>query len=310
MRSITSIRWRRVGSSDRESLDAGPLPDILIGVTTTVATRAPIRTEWPFYVNSIIAGTLGIVLARLIEQFGVAIGGWIFGRDPVIDQLGTTFQAEGSDLAYAGGTLAALAAAVFFLSIYPGSKDRSTGRLTLLWVTLHCFRIGLSDLALMPLTDTSAARALSELNIPAGLDIVLAATGAAGLILVALAAAPAFLGFSRHVSEVATSRDRIRFVAMLAVFPSLVSPLLAVPFFLPDPSGQVLSMLPFVGLFTIVTLAGAPGTRNILAPLEPGERRISWGLVAAAIFVLVVFQFGLQRGIPIPPWDEHLQLRL
>ncbi len=274
-----------------------------------MGTRAPIRTEWPFYVNSVIAGTLGIVLARLIEQFGLAIGGWVFDRDPVIDHLGTTFRAAGSDLAYAGGTLAAFAAAVFFLSIYPGSKDRSTGRLTLLWVTLHSFRIALTDLAFMPLTDTSASHALSELNIPAGLEIVLAASGAAGLILVALAAAPAFLGFSRHVSEVATSRDRTWFVALLAVLPSLISPLLAVPFFLPDPSGKVLAMLPFVGLFTLVTLAGAPGTKNILAPLEPTERRISWGLVAAALFVLVVFQFGLQRGIPIPPWDEHLRLR-
>ncbi len=279
-------------------------------MTTAVRTRTPIRTEWPFYVDSVIAGTLGIVLARLIEQFGLAIGGWLFDRDPVLDQLGTTFRLGGSDLAYAGGTLAALAAGVFFLIIYPGSKDRSTGRLTLLWVTLHSFRIGLSDLALMPLTETSASKALAELDVPAGLDVVLAATAAVGLLLVALAAAPAFLAFARHASEVATRRDRVRFVALLAVLPGLISPLLAVPFFLPDPAGTVLRTLPLVGLFTVVTLAGAPGTTHLLPPAEPLERTISWGLVAAALFVLVVFQFGLRGGIPIPPWDENLNLRL
>jgi len=279
-------------------------------VTTAVRTRAPIRTEWPFYVDSVIAGTLGVVLARLIEQFGLAIGGWVFDRDPILDHVGTRFQAAGSDLAYAGGTLAALAAGVFFLLIYPGSKDRSTGRLTLLWVTLHSFRIGLTDLAFMPFAETSARRALTELSVPAGLDIVLAATAAVGLLLVALAAAPAFLAFSRHPSEVATSRDRLRFVALLAVLPGLISPLLAVPFFLPDPTGHVLKVLPFVGLFTVITLAGSPGTKHIIPPTEPVDRRISWGLVAAALLVLAVFQFGLRSGIPIPPWDENLNLRL
>lgn len=272
---------------------------------------AVIRTAWGFFANSIIAAALGVVFARGIEQFGIAIWGAFADREPVLTNVATYFRADGagtSDIVYLGGPIASIVAGVFFLLIYPGAKDRSVGKLTVLWTILFCFRAGFMDVLTAPFSETSnTARALSTIDLPDGLDVIIATAGGLGLVLIALAAAPAFLGFSRHLSEVNTPAERFRYVASIAMIPAIVGPLLAVPFFVPDQGTGFLASLPFLGLFIVVTLLAAPQTKHFLAPQLAEERTLSWGLVVGFFFVFLVARFGLEPGLAIPPWDDLFQ---
>lgn len=278
-------------------------------MTTATERRTPIRTSWGFFANSILAAALAVVFARVIEQFGVAVFGAFLGREPVLTHVVTRFEAPGSDVALVGGTIASLVAGVFFLLIYPGSKDRSAGRLTVLWLILFAFRNGFGDLLAAPFSDDGPVSiALAEWHAPEGLDVVLAAAGGVGLLLVVLAATVAFLNFNRHRTEVATPLERLRYMVTIAVVPGFVGPLLAIPFFLPDPTGYVRE-LPLLGAFTLLLLLAAPGSRQISAPELVEERTLSWGLVAAFGLVYVVLRFGLEPGLPIPPWDEAFRWR-
>jgi hypothetical protein len=279
-------------------------------VTTATARRTPIRTSWGFFANSILAAALGVVFARVIEQFGVALFGAFLDRDPVLTHVVTRFDAPGSDLALLGGTIASLVAGVFFLLIYPGSKDRSAGRLTVLWLILFAFRNGFGDLLAAPFSDDGPVSiALAEWNAPEGIDVVLAAAGGVGLLLVVLAATVAFLNFNRHRSEVATPLERIRYVATIAVVPGFVGPLLAILFFVPDLGSGYVRELPLLGAFTLLLLLAAPGSRQISAPEVAEERTLSWGLVVAVGLTYVALRFGLEPGLPIPPWDEAFRWR-
>lgn len=270
-----------------------------------------IRTAWGFFANSIVAAALGVVFARVIEQFGIAVWGAFADREPVLTNVVTYFRADGapsSDVAYLGGPVAAVLAGVFFLLIYPGAKDRSVGKLTVLWTILFSFRTGFMDLITLPFSDESnTARALATMDVPEGLDVIIAVAGAIGLILIALAAAPAFLGFSRHLTEVNTPRERFRYVGSIAMVPAIVGPLLAVPFFVPDQGSGFLATLPFLGLFVVITLLAAPQTKHFLAPQLAEERTLSWGLVVTFFLVFVVTRFGLEPGLVIPPWDDQFQ---
>jgi hypothetical protein len=119
---------------------------------------AVIRTAWGFFANSIVAAALSVVFARVIEQFGIAVWGAVADRDPVLTNVVTYFRADGpnsSDVAYLGGPIAAIAAGVFFLMIYPGAKDRSVGKLTVLWTILFCFRAGFMDVLTAPFNEDS-----------------------------------------------------------------------------------------------------------------------------------------------------------
>jgi hypothetical protein len=273
--------------------------------------RTVIRTAWGFFANSILAAALGVAFARIIEQFGIAVWGAFAGLDPVLTNVVTDFRDSGagtSDLAYLGGPVAAIAAGVFFLLIYPGAKDRGVGKLTVLWTILFCFRTGFADVAMVPFSEESnTARALATIEMPDGLDVIIATAGGLGLILIAIAAAPAFLGFSRHLSEVNTPRERFRYVASIALVPAIVGPLLSVLFFVPDQGSGFLAGLPFYGLFVIVTLLAAPQTKHFLAPQLAEERTLSWGLVIGFFIVFLVARFALEPGVPIPPWDENFQ---
>lgn len=273
--------------------------------------KTVIRTAWGFFANSIIAAALGVVFARVIEQFGIAVSGAIAGRDPVLTNVETYFRDSGvgtSDMVYLGGPVASIAAGVFFLLIYPGAKDRGVGKLTVLWTILFCFRTGFVDVATVPFSEESnTARALATIDMPDGLDVIIATAGVLGLILIAMAAAPAFLGFSRHLSEVNTPSERFRYVASIALVPAIVGPLLAVPFFVPDQGTGFPASLPFFGLFVIVTLLAAPQTKHFLAPQLAEERTLSWGLVVGFFIVFLVTRFALEPGVPIPPWDANFQ---
>lgn len=273
------------------------------------APRTVVRTSLGFFANSLVAATLAVVFSRLVEQLGIAIAGAFAGRDPVFTNVTTELRASGSDVVYLGATVASLISGISFLLLYPGAKDRSAGKLMVLWMTLFSFRNAFVDMALVPLSgDSYLGRALATFELPAGIDLVLAVAGVAGLLLVALAAAPAFLGFNRHLSEVFTATERIRYVGSIGVVPGVVAPLLAVLFFVPDGTGYI-STLPFAGLFLVVTLLGAPGTKRVAAPKVIEERSVSWGLVGAAVGTLVAIHLLFQPGVPIPPWNDDLSFR-
>lgn len=292
---------RRVAGQKREGTDSD--------MTVEAAPRTVIRTSPGFFVNSLIAATLAVVFSRLIEQLGIAIGGAFLGREPVFTNVTTELGAAGSDTVYLGATIASLVSGISFLLLYPGAKDRSAGKLMVLWMTLFSFRNAFVDMAFVPLSERSfLGRALGAFELPPGIDLVVAVAGVAGIILVALAAAPAFLGFNRHLSEVYTAKDRLRYVATIAVVPGVVAPLLAVLFFVPDGSGY-LAGLPLAGIFTVVTLLAAPGTKRVSAPKVIEERMVSWGLVGTAVAVLVLVHILFQPGVPIPPWNEDLSFR-
>lgn len=281
----------------------------MVDTTVEAAPRVVVRTLPGFFANSVLAATLAVVFSRLLDQLGVAILGAFLGREPVFTNVTTELTAPGSDAAYLGGALASLVAGTSFLLLYPGARDRSSGKLMVLWMALFSFRNAFADMALVPLSDRSQlGRALSAFTLPAGIDLVLAVAGVAGLILVALAAAPAFLGFNRHLSEVYTARERVRYVATIAVLPGIVAPLLAVLFFVPDASGY-LPTLPLAGLFTVVTLLAAPGTKRVSAPKVVEERTISWALVAVTVATLLLVHVLFQPGVPVPPWNEDLSFR-
>lgn len=266
-----------------------------------------IRTNWGFFVNSIVAAAIGVVVARLIEQAGVAIAGLIAGRDPVFTTVVTELRSEGSELVYLGGTVASLVVGAIMLTMYPNALDRSVGKLQMLWVILFTLRNGFFDLATTAYSDTSpVAIALGTFEAPAALDVVISVTGLLGLILVALAAAPAFLGFSRHRSEILTGFERIRYVGTLGLLPALAGPLLAVAFFLPDRDTGYVATLPFIGIFLVITTLAARWTREIKEPRLVQERSLSIALVLAALLLFAVLRFFIEPGVVIPPWDESL----
>jgi hypothetical protein len=276
-----------------------------VTVETEERRRSVIRTSWGFFTNSVIAAALGVVFARVIEQFSLAVVGAILGRDPVLTNIVTDFRADGSELVWLAAPAGSVLGGIFFLMIYPGAKDRSVGKLTVLWTLLFCFRNGFVDIATLQFSDTSyTARALESVDLPAGVDIVIAVAGILGLLLVAVAAAPAFLSFNRHLSEVRTPRERLRYVASIALVPAIVGPLLAVAFLLPDRGTGYLSTLPLIGVFVIVTLLAAPGTKHFLAPQLAEERSLSIGLVLSLAIVFLIMRFVLEPGLLIPPWDD------
>lgn len=269
-----------------------------------------IRTNWGFFVNSIIAAAIGVVVARLIEQAGVAIAGLIDGRDPVFTTVVTELRTDGSDLVFLGGTVASLVVGGIMLTMYPNALDRSVGKLQMLWVILFTLRNGFFDLATTAyLTDSPVAMALGTFDAPAALDVVLSVTGALGLILVAVAAAPAFLGFSRHRSEIHTGVERIRYVATLALLPALAGPLIAVAFFIPDRDTGFIASLPFMGLFLVITTIAARWTTEVREPKLVQERSLSIALVLAALILFSVLRFIIEPGLAIPPWDDSLNWR-
>lgn len=269
-----------------------------------------IRTAPGFFVNSIVAAALGVVLARLIEQAGVAIAGLLADREPVFTTVVTELRADGTDLVFLGGTVASLVVGASMLALYPNAIDRSVGKLQMLWVILFTLRNGFFDLATTAYVDDSpVALALGTFDAPAGLDVVLSVTGALGLLLVAFAAAPAFLGFSRHRSEILTGIERIRYVATLGLLPALAGPLIAVAFFIPDRGTGYVRTLPFVGLFLVITTIAARWTREIREPQLVQERSLSIALILSAVIVFAVLRFLVEPGIALPPWDDSLNWR-
>ncbi|MGH8928106.1 MAG: hypothetical protein ACRDWH_07125 [Acidimicrobiia bacterium] len=266
-------------------------------------------TVWPLLANSVLASTFGVVIALLVDSIGGLIAGMALDRLPVIYHNRVEFLAEGNDLALAAGAVAALLAGIFFLALYPGSRAHDPSRLTVLWLILHCFRQGFVPLAITPFSsDSDVAVALASLNLPSGLDVVVGAAGALGLVLVSLAAAPAFLAFAPTRQDISTASRRVAFVARIALLPGVAGALLAVIFFLPDAGTGLIEQLPLYGLFTVATVLAAPGTRSVEVRSDGNQQRLSWALLATVVVTFLLFRFGLSRGIPIPPDPENFFL--
>jgi len=274
-------------------------------VTVSVEEVRRRSTGWPLLANSVLASTFGVVVGLLVDSIGRLIAGIILDRDPVLYHNRVEFLAPGNDLALAGGALAALLAGAFFLALYPGSKAHDASRLAVLWLILHCFRQGFVPLALTPVNpDSDIALALASLNLPSGLDVVIGAAGGLGLLLVSLAAAPAFLAFAPSRHDIDTAGRRVAFTAKIALLPSVAGALLAVAFLMPDAGTGLIEELPLYGLFTIATLLAAPGTRSVEVRSDGNSQRLAWGLLATVIVTFLIFRFALSRGIPVPPDPE------
>jgi hypothetical protein len=259
-------------------------------------------TVWPLLTNSVLASTFAVVIALLVDLLGRLALGAVLDREPVLYHNRVEFLANGNDLALAGGAIAALLGGGFFLALYPGSRAHDASRLTVLWLILHCFRQGFVPLALTPVDEGSdVARALATLNLPPGIDVVIGAAGAIGLILVSLAAAPAFLAFAPTRQDINTASRRTGFVSRIAVLPGIAGALLAVAFLLPDAGTGLIQQLPLYGLFTVATLLAAPGTRSAVPTSNEVGQRLSWALMVTLIVTFLVFRLALTRGIPIPP---------
>ena len=252
--------------------------------------------------NSALCSTIGIVIATLADSVGRTVLGWFLDRSPVMFHNRVEFTAGDNPLALAGGAIAALIAGAAFLAVYPGSRRHDASRLCVLWLILHCLRQGFVPMAMAGIdSDSDLAQALAFLELPAGINVVVGVAGAIGLVLVALAAAPAFLAFANTRREIATSGNRLAFVAKVGVIAGLVGALIAVPFLLPDADTGVISMLPVYGLLPLLTLLAAPGSKGVDPDRNSTVTRFSWGLVAAVVILFVLFRFALARGIPIPP---------
>lgn len=243
-----------------------------------------------------------MIVAALVDHLGVALAGALAGREPVLYHNEVLYGAGGSDLALGGGMVLSLVVGAFFLTLYPGSSRYDAARLATLWMILHCFRQGFTQLAGIPVApDSRLARSFATLDVPAGLDVVVAAAGAVGLVSIALASAPAFLAYAEHRTEIATPQKRFVFTVKLALIPGVVGPLLAVPLFLPDNRTGFIQSLPLLGLFTVATVLAALGTRTVRIEDHRPPRDWSWLPLAWYAFLLVVFQLVLSRGLYIPP---------
>lgn len=267
---------------------------------------APVRTRTTprlgFIGTSALASAVGVVVAALVNNIGLAAAGVMAGREPVLYHNQVVFRSGGSDLALAGGLVACLLIGAFFLTLYPGSHRYDGARLTTLWVVLHCFRQGFVQLLTIPLSETSdASLAYAALDVPAGFDLVVAVAGVVGLLSIALASAPAFLAYATRQSEISTPGRRAVFTFKLALVPGVGGPLLAVPFFLPDNGTGFIQMLPLLGLFTIATVLAAVGTRTVRVPSGATAQGFTWLPLAWLAFLLLIFQFILGRGLYIPP---------
>jgi hypothetical protein len=206
------------------------------------------------------------------------------------------------DLAWGGGFVLCLVVGLFALFVYPTQRGHGVPRLVLLWTLLHVLRQALTQAVVLPFSDESQlARAYVTFDVPAGLDMVIAAGGAVGLLLIALSAASAFLAYTPHRRHVSTARKRLVFALWIALIPAVVSGFVAIPFFLPDSEGLVLAGLPLVAIMFLATVAAAPGTTTVVGPEDERVMGWPWGLIGFLLVLLVVFLGVLEGGVSIDP---------
>lgn len=272
---------------------------------TTEASTEPPRTVArigpPLIVASALASTFGIVIAQFLDDLGDGLLAMILGGDAVIYNNRVEITGAG-DLAWGGGFALCLLIGLFALFVYPTQRGHGVSRLVLLWTVLHILRQALTQAVLLPFDDGGQlALAYNTFDLPPGLELVIAAGGAVGLLLIALSAASAFLAYAPHRSQLSTPRKRLIFALWIALIPAVASAFAAIPFFLPDSQGLVLPGLPLVAVMFLATLAAAPGTTTVVGPEDEQKTPWPWGLAVFMLLLLIFFLAVLQGGVSLDP---------
>jgi hypothetical protein len=250
---------------------------------------------------SVLASTLGIVIAQFLDDLGDGMLAEFLGGDAVLFNNRVEFTGA-SDLAFGGGFVLCLLIGLFALFVYPTQRGYGVSRLVLLWTLLHVLRQALTQAVLLPFdADSQLALAYGTFDAPPGLDFVIAAGGGVGLLLVALSAAAAFLAYTPHQRLVRNGRQRLLFALWIALIPAVVSAFAAIPYFLPDSEGLVLAGLPLTAVMFLATLAAAPGTTTVIGPDEERKTPWPWGLMVFMLVLLIFFLGVLQGGVSIDP---------
>lgn len=250
---------------------------------------------------SALGSTLGILIAQFLDDFGDGLLAEILGGDAVmynnrVEITGAT------DVAWAGGFLLCLLVGLLALFSYPTQRGHGIPRLTFLWMLLHVLRQALTQAIFLPFDDDSQlALAYQTFDTPPGLDVVIAAGGGVGLLLVALSAAAAFLAFTSHRRLVSTGSRRLNFALWTALVPAAASVFLAIPFFFPDTESLVIPTLPLTAVMFLATLAAAPGTTTVHGPDEERAPQYPWGLGLTLVAILVFYLAVLQGGVTLDP---------
>jgi hypothetical protein len=244
---------------------------------------------------------LGVVTAQFMDDLGDGLLAVILGGEAVVYNNRTVIEGA-SDLAWAGGFLLCLIVGFLALFSYPTARGHGIARLTLLWMVLHLLRQAFAQAVILPFDSTSdLARAYTTLDAPPGLDVVIAAGGGVGLLLIALSAASAFLAFSPHHKLISSGRKRLIFAFWIALAPAVASVFLAIPFFTPDAGSGVIPSLPLTAVIFIATVAAAPGTTTVYGPEDQRETPWPWGLAATLGVILLFELFVLRGGVSVDP---------
>ncbi len=277
-------------------------------MTAEVSVSGPLTTETikrigpSLVVASALGSTLGIVVAQFVDDLGDAILALILGGNAVIYNNRVDITGVSSDLVWAGGFLLCLIVGFMALFSYPTARGHGVARLTLLWMVLHLLRQAFVQAVMVPFdADSPLALAYQTLEAPAGLDYVLAAGGAVGLLLVALSAAAAFLAFTPHDKMISTGRKRVTFAFWIALVPAIAAVFLSIPFFVPDAGSGVVPALPLTAVIFLATLAAAHGTTTVHGPEDLRETPWPWGLGATLVVILLFEQLVLRGGVSINP---------
>jgi hypothetical protein len=277
-------------------------------VTAEVSVSGPLTTETikrigpSLVVASTLGSTLGIVVAQFVDDLGDAILALILGGNAVIYNNRVDITGVSSDLVWAGGFLLCLIVGFMALFSYPTARGHGVARLTLLWMVLHLLRQAFVQAVMVPFdADSPLALAYQTLEAPAGLDYVLAAGGAVGLLLVALSAAAAFLAFTPHDKMISTGRKRVTFAFWIALVPAIAAAFLSIPFFVPDAGSGVVPALPLTAVIFLATLAAAHGTTTVHGPEDLRETPWPWGLGATLVVILLFEQLVLRGGVSVNP---------
>lgn len=273
-------------------------------VSTPDAPRALARIGLPLVVTSALASTLGIVIAQFLDDLGDGIVAQILGDRAVLyNNRAEIIEVAGAgDVVWGGGFVLCMLVGLLALFAYPTQRGQGIPRLVFLWMLLHVLRQGMGQAVWLPFDEeTRLARAYATFDLPAGLDMVIAAAGGVGLLLVALSAASAFLAFVPHRRHLSTGSARFTFVLWITVIPAAASVFLALPFFLPDTESLVIRSLPLTAVIFLATLAAAPGTTTVAGPEDERVTTWPWGL-GVTLLVLLVFHLAvLQGGISVDP---------
>ena len=277
-------------------------------MTAEVSVSGPLTTETikrigpSLVVASALGSTLGIVVAQFVDDLGDAIMALILGGNAVVYNNRVDITGVSSDLVWAGGFLLCLIVGFMALFSYPTARGHGVARLTLLWMVLHLLRQAFVQAVMVPFdADSPLALAYQTLEAPAGLDYVLAAGGAVGLLLVALSAAAAFLAFTPHDKMISTGRKRVTFAFWIALVPAIAAVFLSIPFFVPDAGSGVVPALPLTAVIFVATLAAAHGTTTVHGPEDLRETPWPWGLGATLVVILLLEQLVFRGGVSVNP---------